>query len=136
MLGRWLMVNSFVEVGGTSYNTEDYTIPAEKTFRSAWKVNDGSSVVNINIEKAKDVWRNKIRSARIKPLETLDKEFMFALERGESTVEIAAKKQALRDAPALASISAATTAEELIIIQPIPNYVIDETTPVWDSIQP
>lgn len=136
MLGRWLMVNSFVEVGGTSYNTEDYTIPAEKTFRSAWKVNDGSSVVNINIEKAKDVWRNKIRSARIKPLETLDKEFMFALERGESTVEIAAKKQALRDAPALASISAATTAEELITIQPIPNYVIDETTPVWDSIQP
>lgn len=136
MLGRWFMINSFVEVGGTSYNTEDYTLPAEKTFRSAWEVADGNSVVTINIEKAKDVWRNKIRSARIKPLEALDKEFMFALERGESTVEIAAKKQALRDAPALASISAATTEEELTAIQPIPDYVIDKTTPVWDDIQP
>ena len=130
------MSNSFFEIGGTSYNTEDYTLPAEKTFRSAWEVTNGSNVININIEKAKDVWRNKIRSARIKPLETLDKEFMFALERGESTVEIAAKKQALRDAPALDSISEATTQEELTAIQPIPDYVIDETTPVWEDIQP
>lgn len=130
------MSNSFIEIGGTSYNTEDYTLPAEKTFRSAWEVNNGSNVININIEKAKDVWRNKIRSARIKALEALDKEFMISLERGESIVEITTKKQALRDAPALASISEATTAEELITIQPIPDYVIDETTPVWDNIQP
>lgn len=130
------MSNSFIEIGGTSYNTEDYTLPAEKTFRSAWEVNNGSNVININIEKAKDVWRNKIRKARIKALEALDKEFMIALERGESIVEITTKKQALRDAPALASISAATTEEQLTAIQPIPDYVIDETTPVWEDIQP
>lgn len=130
------MSNSFIEIGGTSYNTEDYTLPAEKTFRSAWEVNNGSNIININIEKAKDVWRNKIRKARIKALEALDKEFMIALERGESIVEITTKKQALRDAPALASISAATTEEQLTAIQPIPDYVIDETTPVWEDIQP
>ena len=74
--------------------------------------------------KAKDIWRNKIRAARVDPLSALDTAFMKAQETDASTTQIIADKQALRDAPALLSIDAATTPDELKAIQPIPNVTI------------
>lgn len=115
---------TFTEIGGTAYNNADYTKPAERNFREAW-VSDGVSVISVNMEKAREIWRDKIREARKEPLKLLDTAYMKALETSADTRSIVADKQALRDAPALASIEAATTPEELTTIQPIPNITIE-----------
>ena len=62
----------------------------------------------INMAKAKEIHRSKIREARTPKLAELDIEFQKALETGVSTTDIVAKKQALRDAPADSAIDAAT----------------------------
>ncbi len=65
-------------------------------------------IVTIDMTKAKSIHKDKIREARIPKFQELDVEFTKALEAGTSTSEIAAKRQALRDAPADSAIDAAT----------------------------
>tara|TARA_B100001057_G_C22067340_1_gene650613 strand:- start:143 stop:403 length:261 start_codon:yes stop_codon:yes gene_type:complete len=67
----------------------------------------------IDMAKAKEIHKNKIRIAREPKLAGLDIEFQKALETGGSTTDIVAKKNALRDAPAAAGITTATTTTEL-----------------------
>ena len=69
--------------------------------------------ITINMSKAKDIHRNKIRDTRKPLLEAKDVEFQRALEAGSDTAAIVAAKQALRDAPASAAINDATTVDEL-----------------------
>lgn len=118
-------MTTFIEIGATSYDAADYTIPAERTFREAWEANAETSVIYVNMEKAKEVWRDKIRLARKPELAKLDTAFMKALEAGADTTAIVAQKQALRDAPAHAGIDAATTPDELTAVQPIPNVTVE-----------
>ena len=70
-------------------------------------------MININMTKARDIHREKVREARNPKLAAKDVEFQRALETGADTSAIVADKQALRDAPASAAIEAATTPEEL-----------------------
>ena len=119
------MTQTFIKIGATEYNAADYSVPAERTFREGWAANEDTAVISVNMEKAKDIWRDKIRQARIEPLAALDTAYMKALETGVDTTSIIAQKQALRDAPALASIDAATTPDELKAIQPIPNVTVE-----------
>lgn len=114
-----------VYIGEADYSYDEYTVPAERSFREAWQVEANTSVISVNMALAKDIWREKIRLKRVKPLQELDTAYMRALEIGASTTQIVADKQALRDAPALPSIDAATTPDELKAIQPIPNVVIE-----------
>lgn len=118
-------MSTFVKIGANEYSAADYSIPSERTFREGWEANADTSVISVNMGKARDIWRDKIRAARIEPLEALDTQYMRALETGADTAQIISDKQALRDAPALASIDAATTPEELKAIQPIPNVTIE-----------
>lgn len=67
----------------------------------------------INMNKAKEIHRNKIRNARAPKLAELDVEFQKALETSADTTSIVSKKNALRDAPANAAIDAAKTEAEL-----------------------
>lgn len=66
----------------------------EAEFIDAWTID-----ATIDLERAKDVWRNKMRLSRDKRLKQLDLEWMKAMERGDSaeSVKIAAQKQELRD---------------------------------------
>jgi len=112
------MTQTFIKIGATSYNAADYTIPAERTFRGAWEANADTGVISVDMALARDIWRDKIRQARIEPLAALDTAFMKAQETGADTTQIVADKQALRDAPSLASIDEATTPEELAAVQP------------------
>jgi hypothetical protein len=118
-------MTTFIKIGATEYNAADYTKPAERTFRDGWEVNTDTNVISVNMAKAKDIWRDKIRAARVEPLAALDTAFMKAQETSASTTQIVADKQALRDAPALSSIDAATTPDELKAIQPIPNITVE-----------
>ena len=62
----------------------------------------------IDMAKAREIHKNKIREARASKLAELDVEFQKALETGVSITDIVAKKQALRDAPADSGIAAAS----------------------------
>jgi len=70
-------------------------------------------VFGIDMAKARDIHRNKIRKARAPRLAELDIEFQKALETGSSTTDIVNKKQALRDAPANSDIDSASDPDAL-----------------------
>ena len=67
--------------------------------------------LKINIDKAKNIWKDKIRNARKPKLEELDIEYTRALESGADTTSIVAKKQELRDYPT--QVDSATTTDEI-----------------------
>ena len=67
----------------------------------------------INMAKAREIHKAKIREARTPKLSELDIEFQKAQETGADTSSIVSKKQALRDAPAATSIESASTGDEL-----------------------
>jgi hypothetical protein len=71
----------------------------------------------VNITKAKNIWKDKIRRARKPKLEELDVEFIKAQESESDTSAIVAKKKELRDYPA--KVDSATT--------------VDEIKAVWDT---
>ena len=62
----------------------------------------------IDMAKAREIHKTKIREARTPLLAALDVEFQKAQETSASTTDIVAKKQALRDAPADSGIAAAS----------------------------
>jgi len=61
-----------------------------------------------DMAKAREIHKTNIRAARASKLAELDVDFTKALEAGTSTTDIAAKRQALRDAPADSGIAAAS----------------------------
>jgi len=63
---------------------------------------------SIDMAKAREIHKTNIRTAREPKLAELDIEFQKALETGASTTDIAAKKQALRNAPADSAIESAS----------------------------
>ena len=65
----------------------------------------------VNIPKAKDIWKEKIREARKPALEKLDVDYMKANEAGTDTTAIVTDKQTLRDLPAV--VDTATTTDEI-----------------------
>lgn len=67
--------------------------------------------IKINITKAKNIWKDKIREARKPKLEELDVEFNKAQETGADTSDIVTKKQELRDYPE--QVDSATTTDEI-----------------------
>jgi len=69
--------------------------------------------LEIDMAKAKEIHKNNIRVAREEKFKELDVEFTKALETGASTSDIAAKRQALRDAPADSGIDAASDTDAL-----------------------
>lgn len=87
-------------------------IPTDRTFRNAWK-ND----LTVDMEKAKEIHKERLRGLRKPKLEALDIEFMKAIESGDSAkvLEITAKKKELRDITSHHSIMDAKSPEELKI---------------------
>ena len=65
----------------------------------------------IDIPKAKNIWKNKIREARKSALEKLDIDYMRANEQGNDTSTIVTNKQTLRDLPS--QVDTATTTDEI-----------------------
>ena len=67
----------------------------------------------IDMAKAREIHKDKIRAARAEKFKELDIEFQKALETGASTTDIVSKKQSLRDAPADSGIASADTEAKL-----------------------
>ena len=93
---------------------EDADLPqADNDFFDAWELTDG--VVAVNIEKAKEITKRRLRAEREPLLAAQDVAYMKALEQGQDTTAIVAEKQRLRDITLLAD--SCTTTEELRTLQ-------------------
>ena len=106
-----------VEAGVEYIIIDNSELPKDQTFRDALEINGR---LKFNSDKAKAIWKNKWRDARKPKLESLDIEFMKAIELGQfdRQADIGAKKQALRDV---------TTID-------IPGNTAEEIKSVWPSI--
>ena len=82
---------------------------ADNDFFDAWELNDG--VVSVNLNKAKELTKRRLRAERAPLLAAQDVAFQRALETGADTATIVAEKQRLRDITNLAD--ACTTTAEL-----------------------
>ena len=71
------------------------------------------SIIKIDLAKAKEMHKNRIRAARNPLFSDLDVQYQRATETSADTSAIVAKKQALRDAPAATAIDNATSEDEL-----------------------
>ena len=69
--------------------------------------------ISINMTKAREIHKTKIRAARTPLLTKLDVDFQKALETSADTTSIVSQKQALRDAPADSGIASAANANAL-----------------------
>jgi|DEB0MinimDraft_3_1074331.scaffolds.fasta_scaffold43503_3 hypothetical protein len=67
--------------------------------------------IHVNIDKAKDITKDKLRAERKPLLEALDVEFIKAQEQGTDTSAIVAEKQRLRDITK--TVDSMTTVEQL-----------------------
>jgi antitoxin component of MazEF toxin-antitoxin module len=68
-------------------------------------------MITIDISKAKDIWKNKIRIARKSALEKLDVDFAKAQEDEIDTTSIVSDKNTLRDLPE--QVDTTTTTDEI-----------------------
>ena len=68
-------------------------------------------MITINLDKAVEITKDRLRAERTPLLQAQDVEFQRALESGADTTAIVAEKQRLRDITQLAD--SATTLEEL-----------------------
>ena len=127
-------MTTFIKIGVLTANSADYQTPDERVFREAWTFggNPEDGVISVDMTKARNIWRNKIRLARKDKLEALDAEYMKALETNADTSVIVSKKQALRDAPSDPAIDAATTPEELRTVAP-QGLTLEDIDPSYDS---
>ena len=100
-----------IQRGVTTYIVDKDSVPLDRSFRNAWTF-DGTNF-GIDMTKAKEIHREKIRLARIPKLKELDIEFQKAQEISADTSSIVAKKKALRDAPADSTIASASTESDL-----------------------
>ena len=102
------MVDTYiVDTVGTQINSSSVSSqPSDRHFRGAWVIE--GNVIQEDITKAKDIFKDKVREARKPLLEAKDVELMVALETSADTTAIAAAKNALRDAPAASAIANAS----------------------------
>ena len=88
---------------------QDSELPqADNDFFDAWELANG--VVSVNLAKAKEITKKRLRAEREPLLAAQDVLFQRALETGADTTAIVAEKQRLRDITGLAN-GCTTTAE-------------------------
>lgn len=96
-------------------------IPQDRTFRNAWKAD-----LSVDMLKAREIHKTKLRELRAPLIASLDVEYMRADELGDAAkkAEIAAKKLALRDVTDDPAIEAAATPDELksVLPQAVKDY--------------
>lgn len=85
------------------------TLPADNDFFDAWELN--GETVTVNLDKAKNITKNRLRAERAPLLAAQDVLFQRALESGSDTSAIVAEKQRLRDITNL--VDGCTTLDEL-----------------------
>ncbi len=102
-----------VDKDGNQIDASTATVPANRDFREAWSLS--GTVISEDLDKAKEIFKDKIREVRGPLLEAEDVVYMKAMESDDESAKTASvtKKNALRDAPAASAIGSASTIAEL-----------------------
>ena len=79
------------------------SLPRDNDFYDAWEMDD--TTVTVNLAKAKEITKNRLRMERAPLLVAQDVAFQRALESGADTTAIVAEKNRLRDITKLADIA-------------------------------
>jgi hypothetical protein len=90
------------------------TVESDRTFRNAWVTEQGKSV-EVDLDKAKILAKEKVREARIPKFAELDVAYQRADEAGDADAKAAVvvKKQTARDATADTKITDADSVDNL-----------------------
>jgi hypothetical protein len=88
----------------------------DKTFRAAYK-HGGGTAVHVDMPKAVEITKDRLRAERAPLLEAQDVAFQRAMETGDSTAAIVAEKNRLRDVTKLAD-RPGITLEQLKALKP------------------
>ena len=110
------MAKSYItDMDGKTVDSSSVTKPSDRHFRGAWKLSSDSKVIAEDMTKAKEIFKDKIRTVRQPLLDAEDVVYMKALEADDSSAKTASvnKKKALRDAPAASAINSADTIAKL-----------------------
>ena len=105
-IAKWAQSHAAGYAGHESVRAED--VPADETFRNAWKLDGG---IKVDMDKAREIHMSRIRAARDEALAALDIEQL----KGN---DVQAQKQALRDIPRKFDLTVAQTPEELKALWP------------------
>ena len=108
------MAKSYItDMDGKTVDSSSVTKPSDRHFRGAWKLS--GSTISEDMTKAKEIFKDKIRTVRQPLLDAEDVVYMKALEASDSSAQAAsvAKKKKLRDAPAATAIDNADTIAKL-----------------------
>ena len=84
------------EYRSTARIVEDDCIPTDRTFRDAWDFND-EGIISEQIDKAKEIHKNRLRAERKPLLEELDGKEYKATRIGADITNIHKEKQRLCD---------------------------------------
>jgi hypothetical protein len=89
-------------------------ILSDRTFRNAWETSKGKST-EVNLSKAKDIAKEKVREARTPKFQELDIAYQRADEAGDADAKAAVvvKKQTARNATADTKITNADSVDNL-----------------------
>lgn len=91
--------------------------PTDRAFRAAW-VCGAPGAVAVDLGAARDIHLARIRKARDRALVATDGEAMRALDTGEGSEGLHARRQSLRDIPQALDLTVASTPGELKAIWP------------------
>tara|TARA_B000000609_G_C23921912_1_gene213927 strand:+ start:51 stop:425 length:375 start_codon:yes stop_codon:yes gene_type:complete len=102
-----------VDKDGNQIDASTATVPSTRDFRGAWTLS--GSVITEDLDKAKEIFKDKIREVRQPLLDAEDVVYMKALEADDATAKTNSvnKKKALRDAPAASAINSADSIVKL-----------------------
>lgn len=97
----------------------DDVLPADRHFRNAWVAHPDKGI-DVDMAKARNIQRDRLRDERAPLLAALDIEYQRADEVQDAVAKraIAVKKQALRDVTDDPAIEAAQTPEALKAVMP------------------
>jgi hypothetical protein len=90
----------------TAYIVSDEVIPSDRTFRDSWEHkidNDTHSVVE-NVDKAKEIHKERLRAEREIKFKDLDSQQMIAIRKGSDQTEINKEKERLCDITKLVDV--------------------------------
>ena len=96
-----------IPAGVKSYIVDAASLPEDDNdFFDAWEQVKG--VITVNLDKAKEITKNRLRAERAPLLAAQDVAFQRAMETGADTTAIVAEKQRLRDITMLADACTST----------------------------
>jgi hypothetical protein len=112
----------------------DDAIPTDRTFRNAWCDVTPAFVIDIDMPKAREIHRDRLRQARAPLLKALDADYMRAFEVGDikTMSDVVAKKNALRDVTDDPAIAAAATPDALKAV--IPAALKEATSELGNNV--